>query len=96
MDLLLYKEAEMRRHLAGLALALSIFTFGSGPASAGGWCWDCDYGRSYYYGAYYYGAPAYYGYGGGYGAPMGAPVITTPGTTTVVPGPAYTGYLPKK
>jgi hypothetical protein len=33
---------------------------------------------------------------GGYGAPMGAPVITTPGTTTVVPGPAYTGYLPKK
>jgi hypothetical protein len=34
--------------------------------------------------------------GGGYGAPMGAPVITTPGTTTVVPGPAYTGYLPKK
>jgi hypothetical protein len=34
--------------------------------------------------------------GGGMGAPMGAPVITTPGTTTVVPGPAYTGYLPRK
>ena len=36
------------------------------------------------------------GCGGGGGMPMGAPVMTTPGTTTVVPGPAYTGYLPRK
>ena len=90
----------MRRHLAGLALALSVVAFGSGPASAGGWCWDCDYGRSYNYGAYYgYGAPAYYGYGGGYygyGGPVYyvAPRYYAPPVYTYYAPPSYRYYAP--
>jgi hypothetical protein len=95
LGLLLYMEAEMRRHLAGLALALSVFAFGSGPASAGGWCWDCDYGH----GPYYYGAPAYYGYGGGYygyGGPVYyvAPRYYAPPVYTYYAPPSYRYYAP--
>ena len=54
----------MRKDLVGCGLAVALFAFGSGPASAGGFGWDDSYPRAYYYGGYYgYGAPGYYVYG---------------------------------
>jgi hypothetical protein len=89
----------MRRQLAGLALASAMLAFGNGQASAGGWCWDCDYGaRTYYYGGYY-GGPAYYAYGAGYygyGGPVYyiAPRYYAPPAYTYYAPPSYRYYAP--
>jgi hypothetical protein len=91
----LQRRLEMRKDLVGCGLAVALFAFGSGPASAGGFGWDDSYPRAYYYGGYYgYGAPGYYVYGAPavYGYAGSGPVYYV--APRYYAPPVYTYYAP--